>query len=196
MRRFVVLPAATLVAVLVASCSSIEPLPPRNGVNVNAIDLSGNWVLRQDPGRPMGPAGAEEQTVLIPRRMNTNAQRVTRSPRNSRSDDGSAVHLFLESGEALKITQTLHGIFISFDRAVVEEFTFGENRIVSVGPIEAQRVSGWDADDFIAETMDERGTVLTERWALAEDGAVLLREISVVEKEEVTFSTMQVFDRG
>ena len=66
---------------------------------------------------------------------------------------------------------------------------------MSVGPIEAQRVSGWDADDFVAETMDESGTVLTERWSLAEDGSVLVREISVVKKEAVTFSITQVFDR-
>ena len=130
----------------------------------------------------------------MPRRINSNAQKAPRGPRQSRRD-GSAVHVFLESGESVKITQTLHGIFISFDRAVVEEFTFGENRIVSVGPIEAQRVSGWDADDFIAETMDESGTVLTERWSLAEGGSVLLRDISVVKKETVTLSIMQVFDR-
>ena len=121
-------------------------------------------------------------------------QRAPRGPGDSRRD-GSAIHVFLESGESVKITQTLHGIFISFDRAVVEEFTFGENRIVSVGPIEAQRVSGWDADDFIAETMDESGTVLTERWSLAEEGSVLVREISVVKKETVILSIMQVFDR-
>ena len=195
MRKIALLPAAMLVAVLIASCSTIEPLPPRNGINANDIDLSGNWVLRQESGSRTGSAGAEEETILIPRRINTHARRAPRSSRDS-SSDGSAVHLFLESGEALRITQTLHGIFISFDRAVVEEFTFGENRIVSVGPIEAQRVSGWDADDFIAETMDEKGTVLTERWSLAENGSVLLREIAVVEREEVTFSTMQVFDRG
>ena len=195
MRRIALFPAATLVAVLLASCSSIEPLPPRNGVNLNTIDLSGNWVLRDESGRGIGSAGGEEETILIPRRTNRHAQRAPSRSRNSRSD-GSAVHVFLESGESVKITQTLHGIFISFDRAIVEEFTFGENRIVSVGPIEAQRVSGWDGDDFIAETMDETGTVLTERWSLAENGAVLLREIAVVEREEVTFSTMQVFDRG
>ena len=194
MRRIALLPAATLVAVLISSCSSIEPLPSRNGVNANAIDLSGNWVLRQESGSPTGPPGAEEQTILIPRRTNTHVQRAPRGPGGSRRD-GSVIHVFLESGESVKITQTLHGIFISFDRAIVEEFTFGENRIVSVGPIEAQRVAGWDADDFIAETMDESGTVLTESWSLAEEGSVLLREISVVKKETVILSIMQVFDR-
>ena len=194
MRRIALLLVATLVAVLIASCGTIEPLPPRTGVNANAIDLSGNWVLRQESGRPIGRAGAEEKTILIPRRTNTNAQLAARDRGYSRRD-GSAVHVFLESGESLKITQTLHGIFISFDRAIVEEFTFGENRIVSVGPIEAQRVSGWDGDDFIAETMDESGAVLTERWSLVDSGSVLLREISVVEKEEMTMSTTQVFDR-
>jgi hypothetical protein len=103
--------------------------------------------------------------------------------------------LFLESGTSLKITQTLHGIFISFDRAIVEEFTFGENRIVSVGPIEAQRVSGWDANEFVAETMDEKGAVLAERWSLAESGTALVRTITVLEKDELVFSTTQIFDR-
>jgi hypothetical protein len=106
-----------------------------------------------------------------------------------------AKRLFLESGTSLKITQTLHGIFISFDRAIVEEFTFGENRIVSVGPIEAQRVSGWDANEFVAETMDEKGAVLAERWSLAESGTALVRTITVLEKDELVFSTTQIFDR-
>jgi hypothetical protein len=144
MRRIALLTAATLVAVLIASCSTLEPLPPRNGVNANDIDLSGNWVLRRESGTPVARAATEEQTIVVPRKTS----------RNSRT---SLSQVFLESGTSLKITQTLHGIFISFDRAIVEEFTFGENRIVSVGPIEAQRVSGWDANEFVAETMDEKG---------------------------------------
>ena len=194
MRRIALLPAATLVAVLIASCSTLEPLPPRNGVNANDIDLSGNWVLRRESGTPVARAATEEQTIVVPRKTSRNSRTSLSQARRSRSD-GSAVHLFLESGTSLKITQTLHGIFISFDRAIVEEFTFGENRIVSVGPIEAQRVSGWDANEFVAETMDEKGAVLAERWSLAESGTALVRTITVLEKDELVFSTTQIFDR-
>ena len=183
-----------LAVLFIASCGAKPQLLPRNGINTNDIDLSGKWVLRRESGTPIARAGAEEQTIVVPRNTSRMSRTSLDQSRRSRSD-GSAVHVFLESGTSLKITQTLHGIFISFDRAIVEEFTFGENRTVSVGPIEAQRVSGWEADEFIAETMDEKGAVLAERWSLAESGSTLMRTITVVEKEELVFSTTQVFDR-
>jgi hypothetical protein len=194
MRKFAFLPGAMLAVLFIASCGAKPQLLPRNGINTNDIDLSGKWVLRRESGTPIARAGAEEQTIVVPRTTSRMSRTSLGQSRRSRSD-GSAVHVFLESGTSLKITQTLHGIFISFDRAIVEEFTFGESRTVSVGPIEAHRVSGWEADEFIAETMDEKGAVLAERWSLAESGDTLVRTITVVEKEELVFSTTQVFDR-
>jgi hypothetical protein len=194
MRKFAFLPGAMLAVLFIASCAAKPQLLPRNGINANAIDLSGKWVLRRESGTPIARAGAEEQTIVVPRGTSRGSRTSLSQSRRPKSD-GSAVHVFLESGTSLKITQTLHGIFISFDRAIVEEFTFGENRTVSVGPIEAQRVSGWDADGFIAETMDEKGAVLAERWSLAESGDALVRTITVVEKEKIVFSTTQIFDR-
>jgi hypothetical protein len=105
------------------------------------------------------------------------------------------VHVFIEDGRALQITQTDHGLFVSFDRAVVEEYTFGENRIVSLGPIEAQRVSGWEGPVFVVETMDDRGATLTETWALVNDGRELVREVGIVDGEKQLYSSRQVFDR-
>ena len=194
MRKFAFFPVAMLAVLLIAACAAKPQLLPRNGNNANALDLSGKWVLRRESGPPISRAGAEEQTIVVPRNTSRRSRTSLNQSRRSRSD-GSAVQVFLESGTSLKITQTLHGIFISFDRAIVEEFTFGENRTVSVGPIEAQRVSGWDADEFIAETMDEKGAVLAERWSLAESGTALVRTITGVEKEEIVFSTKQTFDR-
>ena len=103
--------------------------------------------------------------------------------------------MFLETGSSLKISQTPDGLFISFDRAVVEEYTFGENRTVSVGPIEAQRVSGWNGMVFVVETLDGQGTLLTESWHLEPGGAVLVREISVTGDDKDQFSSRQRFDR-
>jgi len=96
----------------------------------------------------------------------------------------------------LRVTQTSDGLFISFDRAVVEEYTFGENRTVSVGPIEAQRVSGWVGHELVLETMDKQGTVLTETWALEEGGSVLIRNMSVKKGDKLLFSARQVFDQA
>ncbi len=103
--------------------------------------------------------------------------------------------MFLETGKSLKISQTPDGMFISFDRAIVEEYTFGEKRIVSVGPIEAQRVSGWKELVFVVETLDEQGVLLTESWHVEADGAVLVRKISVTRGDNEQFATRQRFDR-
>lgn len=105
------------------------------------------------------------------------------------------MQVFLENGELLKVTQTNFGIFISYDRSVVEEFTFGENRLEKIGPIEAQRVSGWDGRAFVVETLDEGGSKLFERWHLGTDDAVLIRDIRISKGEKETFSQRQVFDR-
>ena len=118
-----------------------------------------------------------------------------RKSRRRSSRGSSSVHLFLETGKALKVTQTDYGFFVSVDRSVVEEFKFGENRIVSVGPIEAQRVSGWQGSAYIVETLDEEGAVLREEWRLDDSGNVLLRDISIVERNKETLSFRQEFDR-
>ena len=67
--------------------------------------------------------------------------------RMKRSMPGSLVHVFLEAGKALKITQTADGVFISFDRSIVEEYRFGEKREINVGPVTADRVSGCNSTD-------------------------------------------------
>jgi len=108
---------------------------------------------------------------------------------------GSSVQVFIEYGSVLKITQTKHGIFISYDRSIVEEFTFGENRTVSIGPIKALRASGWDANSFVVETLDETRTTLLESWRLDADNAVLIRDIRISKGEKETSSLQQVFDR-
>jgi len=95
----------------------------------------------------------------------------------------------------LKITQTDHGLFISYDRSVVREFTFGENRIVSVGPIEAIRVSGWEDNAFAVETLDDDGTTLFEHWYLDGAGEVLVRDVRMQDGEQEMYSLRQFFDR-
>ena len=95
----------------------------------------------------------------------------------------------------MKITQTNFGIFISYDRSIVEEFTFGENRVVTVGPIEARRVSGWEGNSFVVETLDDSGTTLFETWHLESDDALLIRDIRMSKGDEESFRLRQRFDR-
>jgi len=103
--------------------------------------------------------------------------------------------VFLETGSALKVTQTEYGLFIAFDRAVVEEYRFGESRIVNVGEVQAQRVTGWEGEELVIETLDRNSMKLTERFALREGGAVLERTITFRSKKGETETIVQLFDR-
>ena len=147
------------VACLVLSaCASKPVLLPKSAVVPAGVDFSGLWELRVDPDSTSTSLGRVDSGIRIPPKNTTrNAGR-----RRSKRSTGSAVHVFLETGKSLKISQTADGLFISFDRAIVEEYRFGEDRVVSVGPIEAQRVSGWEEAVFVVETLDKEGMILTE----------------------------------
>lgn len=182
-----VMPLIILV-VAISACAGRPTLEPRPGGNPQQVDLSGDWVLRTGDELPV----SDEQTIRLPR-SSTRRQYETGSPRPERRSRGPSAHLFLESGRVLKVSQTDYGLFFSFDRAVVEEYNFGENRVVTIGPISAQRVSGWEGQHFVVETLDEDGNVLTERWQL--DDGTLVREIAIAKGDEVSFSSRQVFDK-
>ena len=196
MNRLLPALAAIVAASLLAGCAAKPQLAPRAAANPAGTDLSGLWQLRGAAGGPPASAiGREEGIRLPPAGSQRSRPGVTRTQNNRRSK-GPSVHVFIENGKLLKITQTAYGLFASYDRAVVEEFTFGENRIVSLGPIEAQRVSGWQGADFIVETMDKQGVTLRETWGLVEDGRVLNRVIVIVDGEDELHSSLQVFDRS
>lgn len=184
---------AVLASLLLASCAARPQLLPKSAVVPAGVDLSGLWQLRVEPGARERRADSTEQRLRIPP-ANSRRNRGGQPPVLSGRSGGAAVSVFLESGESLKITQTASGLFISFDRAVVEEYRFGENRLVSVGPIEAQRVSGWEGSRFVSETLDEAGATLVESWELAAGGSVLVRTISLTQGEDRISSSEQRFD--
>ena len=105
------------------------------------------------------------------------------------------VGIFLETGDALKITQTPHALFISFDRAIVEEFRFGENRPINVGQADAIRVSGWEGGDYVVETLGEKRMKLTDRYSLSADGQLLTRHITLRSRQMEEVTIVQKFDR-
>jgi len=185
-RRYISLVSCSLL--LLAACAAKPVLQSRSALVPGAVDFSGFWRIRDDHGIAGASSGHAVRDRLIP---------TGRSSRSHGHSGGSkvSVQVFLEYGELLKITQTDFGIFISYDRSVVEEFTFGENRLEKIGPIEAQRVSGWDGRLFVVETLDKGGTKLFESWRLENDNTVLIRDIRISKGEKETFSQRQVFER-
>ena len=173
-----------LALILVTACSTIPELVARSAVVPDGVDLSGRWMLRGTADFPV----VADAGIQIGRSE-------PGGPAARRRDEGAAVRVFLEMGQRLKVTQTAHSLFVSFDRAIVEEFTFGEKRIVTVGPIEARRVSGWEGGRFIVETMDRDGALLAETWYLDSIDATLVREVRITRGEREEFAARQVFDR-
>ena len=186
-----------LCAALLAGCGAQEVLVPKSGEPPPAVDFSGLWDLRTDPAAERSRLndairrtdGVDSDAILQPADVRRDGY--------VRRNHGGLVHVFLEHGRRLKVTQTDNAIFISFDRAVVEEFRFGENRTVSVGPVIAARVSGWEGDAYVVETLDQNGMKLTERFELADGGETLRRTITLRarnRKDSVTL--VQKFDRA
>ena len=192
MRRSAPLLFIALSAILVDACATPEVLIPKSGVVPEGVDFSGRWELR-DPERE-SIKRVEEATAGVPDDILKEAQRA-RSGKSSRSSTGTAVYVFLETGTSLKITQTKFGIFVSFDRSIVEEYRFGEHRMVNVGPIIAWRVSGWDGNDYVIETLDEDGAKLVERYRLENNDSRLVRRLVIWVTDEQTLDVEQLFDR-
>lgn len=178
---------------VLAACAPRPVLQSKTAAVPVGVDLSGSWEIRPvDGNRPLRE-GEQPQTVQMPQQPSA---RSTQQQRRRPGSSGADIWIFLENGRKLKITQTADGLFISFDRAVVEAYTFGENRMVSVGPIEAQRVSGWEGRKLVLETMDKQTNTLSETWSLEEDDTVLVRDIVVTKGSKQLYATRQVFDRA
>ena len=103
--------------------------------------------------------------------------------------------MFLENDASIRITQTGDGLFIGFGRSIVEEYRFGEARRVSVGGATARRVSGWEQNTYVIETLGDGGMKLTERYRLTPRGQHLQREIRLRSKELEQVTIVQTFVR-
>ena len=197
-RRFSQLLTCTIFlgVLLLSGCGSKPVLVSKHAGVPVGVDLSGQWLVREGSTANRQPGIGGDEGIRIP---TTGGQR-SRHGQGSRgtswggSLDSASVRVFLEFGESLKITQTYFGLFISYDRSVVEEYTYGENRTVTIGPIEATRVSGWDGQSFVVETLDDSGTILYETWYLDEDSEVLIRDIRISKDETDSFVHQQAFE--
>jgi len=180
-------------------CGSKPVLVPKSAAVPVGVDLSGNWLIRKGSAAKQVSEVGEDGGIQIP---SSGSQRSRQGQGHSNGggsrggkSGGASARVFLEFGESLKISQTYFGLFISYDRSVVEEYTYGENGPVTIGPIEATRVSGWEGQSFVVETLDDSGTILYESWHLEEDAAVLIRDIRISRGDKDSFVHQQVFDR-
>lgn len=181
----------SLIVLVAAACAAPGPLPRKSATVPAAIDLSGQWILRDSSRdsnrhiRDVERQAAGEEESLIPK---------SSKKQSRRKSDETRVHVFLETGESLKVTQTEHGIFVSFDRAIVEEYRFGEQRLVAVGPVAADRVSGWENGAYVIETRDEAGAMLIESYRL-DDTDTMIRRMQIMHRDDVELDVTQIFDR-
>jgi len=191
-RLFLILVVACFA--ILSGCSAREELIAKSADVPTGMDLSGQWRLRVDSldsverigEAEREAAGGEENILVVPER------KLQRS--RQRSSAGTLVHVFLETGSSLKVTQTLHALFISFDRAIVEEYRFGEKREINVGPVMADRVSGWEGESYVIETLDKDGAKLIETYRLSEDGRKMFRTILIIQNGKSQLDVEQVFD--
>ena len=190
MRNFILI--AGLLTVFLSGCSGREVLLSIDGTVPVGVDLTGNWKIRARM--------ADEQERLQQAIRRTDGVKDTSltsnsSRRKSRNSKAGLVYVFLETGAALKITQTAYALYVSFDRSVVEEFRFGDNRMISVGAVQAQRVTGWVDGALTVETLDKNSMKLTESYRLTSGGQILQRTITFRSKDEDVETILQEFDR-
>ena len=188
--RNVALFAFWLCLVACAGTQELQLTPIPAGIPAD-VSLAGRWQLRDDGDAARKVREAEQAAAG----RVSEALAPSRKEKSSRSKNKSSVHVFLETGRKLKITQTVDGLFVSFDRSVVEEYRFREQRFISVGPIQAERVSGWQQGRYIILTLDDQGSLLTETYGLVDGGETLERTIQIVHKEKELLFIRQRFDR-
>ena len=189
-----------LATLLVGACTTQEVLQPKSAVAPFGVDFSGNWTLRSDSAADrerinaaIGQAAGSSDIIPMPTEKSRSSGSHGRSP--SRGSRGGLVQVFLESGDNIKVTQTDHGIFVSFDRSVVVEYRFGETRTVNVGAIVAQRASGWEGDRYVVETLDRNGTKMTETIYLSDNMQTLHRLIVIRKSDGSDIRLQQSFAR-
>lgn len=179
-----------LVIAAVSGCAGREVLAWRGSVAPEGVNFTGQWVLQDANSDTMRRLRNAEISAAGGR------DAILGSPRRPSREKASLVYVFLESGRKLKITQTQQGLFISFDRSIVEEYRFGEHRPISVGPVNADRSSGFEGAAYVIETLDMEGNRLLDRYELVDGGEFLLRHITVYKKHDVELSLVQRFERA
>ena len=162
------LPLVVLVSAVlsISGCGSDPTLITRPDPVPAGLDLTGNWVQTMNSG------------ISQPEARDT------------------AVNVFVKTGKALKLTQTDTGLFVSFDRSTVEEYRFGENRIINIGEIEAERASGWAENGYVIETLDDDNALLIDTYRLRNEGESLRRTLVLLHRNKRLLDLQFDYDRA
>jgi hypothetical protein len=184
--------AVLLFVLLVAACAPTEVLLVKSAAVPPGVDFSGQWRLRKESDQASETLEAAQREAGRGKEAGLLERAGKSRPAKSKS---ALVNVFLENGTSLKVTQTAYALFVSFDRSVVEEYRFGEHREVKVGPVAAQRASGWDGNAYLIETLDKNGNKLVDRYLLEDQGQTLMRQVSIYLRGKLALSVVQKFDR-
>ncbi|MEM6513985.1 MAG: hypothetical protein AAF660_13310 [Pseudomonadota bacterium] len=171
---------------LLAGCAAGLQLPSPSRDFPDDVSFAGDWKRSE----------FREQDEMEPDRLNLPSTREpTPSVSNTRARPGRKVRSFLEFGRELRITQLDTAILISFDRALVREYRFGEHRMTNVGPIVAERTTGFRGKVLEIVTQDDDGAVMTESWRLQRSDRQLERSVVIVKGNKQLYRLRETYRR-
>ena len=153
---------------LLSSCASIEELDKYSNKNTSKTDLNGSWEFIgnfEDNKKSIASAVKKTNDVIYQSIKTTGVfdrNNLSKVKPNSRG----VAHLFFENSKKIKITQTNYSLFINFNRSIVEEYSFGEVKKITLGNVIARRSSGWVNNSYRIETLDDYGMKITEEYKL------------------------------
>ena len=178
-------------------CASIEELDKYSNNSLNEIDLNGSWVFSgkfEDNKQSIESAIKQTNNVNYRGIKTTgvfDGRNTSKVKRNSRG----VAHLFFENTNKIKITQTKYSLFINFNRSIVEEYSFGEVKKITIGNVIARRSSGWFNNVYRIDTLDDYGMKITEEYNLVNSSNILERLLIFRDRDLNEISVLQTYQK-
>lgn len=178
-------------------CASIEELDKYSNNSLNEIDLNGSWVFSgkfEDNKQSIESAIKQTNNVNYRGIKTTgvfDGRNTSKVKRNSRG----VAHLFFENTNKIKITQTKYSLFINFNRSIVEEYSFGEVKKITIGNVIARRSSGWFNNVYRIDTLDDYGMKITEEYKLVNSSNILERLLIFRDRDLNEISVLQTYQK-
>lgn len=182
---------------LLSSCASIEELDKYSNKNTSKTDLNGSWEFIgnfEDNKKSIASAVKKTNDVIYQSIKTTGVfdrNNLSKVKPNSRG----VAHLFFENSKKIKITQTNYSLFINFNRSIVEEYSFGEVKKITLGNVIARRSSGWVNNSYRIETLDDYGMKITEEYKLTGSSNNLERMLIFRDRDLNEIRILQIYQK-
>ena len=182
---------------LLSSCASIEELDKYSNKNTSKTDLNGSWEFIgnfEDNKKSIASAVKKTSDVIYQSIKTTGVfdrNNLSKVKPNSRG----VAHLFFENSKKIKITQTNYSLFINFNRSIVEEYSFGEVKKITLGNVIARRSSGWVNNSYRIETLDDYGMKITEEYKLTGSSNNLERMLIFRDRDLNEIRILQIYQK-